>query len=255
MNNFRRVFIFIIVSTLIYEVLKLLNILSPILVAASKTITCFMAIAQVLRINNENKIIDTKYKVVSSNDYCIPIGIGLLFCAIGDFILQLDHSKTINQHHKTTNTYLSLFAYAIISFIIAHISFIIAFYRDGGNGHKIFFGIPFYILASFMIQLSVEKFTENEFILEIIITIYAITIATMGHRALSVSIDGYPGIPSARYAMYGGILFIISSSVFALGKYVYQLPYVIEYIIVRSTYVLALCFITLSCDGSKRWSA
>jgi uncharacterized membrane protein YhhN len=243
-NN--KVFSSVIIACTIYTIAEYSNYFSPIVAALFKTLPAFSCIYHVIRLK-KTSYAAKKYKTKSPGDYCNPVLIGLLFCAGGDFSLRLEDAGNEVQHIA-----IPYFLLGLLSFLIGHFFFIAAYISDGGNGLQFKWGVVCYLWAGGMVWICTQNIPSHDIILKLGVTIYGLTIATMTHRSISLYYDSYPGILSARIAMYGAIVFVVSDSILAFNRFVAPVPF--AQFLVLSTYFAALALITASCAGKERWA-
>lgn len=182
--------------------------------------------------------------------YCLPIMVGLLLCAGGDFFLRLDQSAAAAVDNNTPSPY---FLCGLVSFLIGHLMFIVAFWLDGGNGMQIKWGVGIVVYIAVYLRYLLTNIADDDMVLKVGVCVYCVAIGTMLHRSLSLSFDAYPRVESTLYATLGSAFFVVSDSILAYDRFISPVPF--AYIWVLGTYFPAIAFIASSCAGTNRWSA
>ncbi len=152
----------------------------------------------------------------SSVRYKLFISIGLVFCAIGDYTLQW-------------------FIIGLCFFFVGHVFYIIAFSRGAyALSSRVKISLLSYggIMA---VWIGGTLFMRGDSILAIAVTAYIGIILSMGWMAFRTR------VPSA---ITGALLFIASDSILAINRFITQLPFAHELIML--TYYGAQIFIVLS---------
>ncbi|MFF5997018.1 lysoplasmalogenase [Lysinibacillus sp. KU-BSD001] len=148
--------------------------------------------------------------------YYTLIGIGLIFCAIGDYTLQW-------------------FIVGLISFLIGHIFYITAF----SSGKKrvptaVKTGLLLYG-AAMAIWMCSTLFQKGEIVLTMAVFAYISVILTMGWTSFRTG---------STFAIIGALLFIASDSILAINKFIVAVPFSHE--LIMFTYYGAQIFIASS---------
>lgn len=145
------------------------------------------------------------------------ICIGLIFCAIGDYTLQW-------------------FIIGLSFFLIGHIFYIFAFRSTNEAKPPLYAKIIFAIYGAFMlIWIAGSLFQKGETILAIAVVAYIIVIMTMGWNSFRTG---------SRYAIIGAILFILSDSILATNRFMFDIPY--SHQLIMLTYYGAQFFLMVS---------
>lgn len=147
--------------------------------------------------------------------YKLIVCIGLLFCAIGDYSLQW-------------------FLIGLSSFLIGHIFYIAAF-RSTNTGHTplpVKIGLLLYGLVM-VIWIAGTLLNNGDTILAIAVLLYISVILTMGWTSFRVG---------TVWAIIGALLFIASDSVLAINRFIVDVAYAHE-IIMLTYYGAQLCFV------------
>ncbi len=145
----------------------------------------------------------------SSRTYGMAVAIGLLFAAAGDTFLMLPGDY---------------FLAGLICFLLTHCAYIFALTRDAKfAAHPGLFGafalVAFAVVAGLWTSLPPE--------MGIPVIIYALALGAMAAQAVSRlrQFSGTPAQATARFAAYGGLLFMISDTLLAYGRFRWQIPY------------------------------
>lgn len=151
---------------------------------------------------------------IRSPRYYVLVCTGLVFCAIGDYTLQW-------------------FIIGLISFLIGHIFYIAAF--SEGKEHvpnRVKAILLFY--GAFM-AIWICSTLSSEIVLAIAVLAYISVILAMGWMSCKTG---------SLYAKIGALSFILSDSILAVNKFITDIPFSHELIMV--TYYSAQIFISLS---------
>lgn len=147
----------------------------------------------------------------------ILIIIGLIFCAIGDYTLQW-------------------FLLGLTSFFIGHIFYISAFSTTNEKPVPISIKISLFCYGAIMaIWIGSTVFKQGDGILSIAVALYIAVILTMGWTAVRTG---------SKFALIGALSFILSDSILAINKFVIDVPFSHQAIML--TYYLAQLLIALS---------
>ncbi len=123
--------------------------------------------------------------------------------------------------------HLDFFVPGLAAFLVAQIQFAIIFfqYKNTEKGRT---GLTLF-LAIYLIGMSVLLYL-NLYDMMIPVFAYLIVISVMGFLAVGSTLP-------LKWAVYGALIFVISDSLIAINKFVYELPF--ERVFVMSTYYAA----------------
>lgn len=145
------------------------------------------------------------------------ISIGLIFCAIGDYTLQW-------------------FIIGLSFFLVGHIFYIFAFRSTKVANTPLYVKIILGLYGALMIiWIAGSLFQKGDMVLGIAVIAYILVILTMGWTSF------YTG---SKYAILGAVLFIASDSVLAINRFMFDVPFAHELIML--TYYGAQFFLMLS---------
>lgn len=151
---------------------------------------------------------------------------GLLFSCGGDILLMFGSGPSGNL----------FFISGLGIFLVAHICYILAFYHFAPKGMHInlLTAFLFYAVA---ISLVVYLWPALDLVMKIAVSIYALTISTMGIFAYG----NYQKLPfrAATFLLLGAISFIFSDSIIALNKFGSGVNIWMPRITIMSSYILA----------------
>eukprot|EP01102_Stenamoeba_stenopodia_P004150 TRINITY_DN1432_c3_g1_i1.p1 TRINITY_DN1432_c3_g1~~TRINITY_DN1432_c3_g1_i1.p1 ORF type:complete len:240 (-),score=25.62 TRINITY_DN1432_c3_g1_i1:244-963(-) len=167
----------------------------------------------------------------NSGSYNRWIRLGLLFCAGGDVLLEIEPIFALG------------FVAGLVSFLIGHICYVVAFYQ-GTQKIAILRAVPLYIYALGLFFYLKPKIPSE---LTWPVLAYALTIGTMGFRALARLGNDNCAVSSQKRAALGAILFILSDSLIAINRFETPIPHAHVYIMI--TYYLAQFLIAFSSIG------
>jgi uncharacterized membrane protein YhhN len=149
---------------------------------------------------------------------------GAFFACLGDIFLML----------KGAN----LFLPGLGSFLIMQWFYIFLFSNDVRKPvlrlQSIIYAVPYLLFTAGLLWVLLPAISHNP-VLTTAITIYAISIATMGWMSALRSQSNHTG--SFLYVLVGAIFFIISDGLIAIGKFLTPIPN--SALMVMSTYALA----------------
>jgi uncharacterized membrane protein YhhN len=159
------------------------------------------------------------------------LALGMLFCSIGDIILDLDRD--------------SLFVFGLGSFLVGHLFFIDSFARRLKLNQNALFPVAFYLLFSVgMGFILYNKIGDINLIVPVFIYLGAIfmmtTVATLR-------------VWRTNYVVLGAVTFMISDSLIAVDKFIFKLPVIplpggwevgLAPLSIMTTYYLAQYWIT-----------
>ncbi|HEV7307295.1 lysoplasmalogenase [Ensifer sp.] len=165
----------------------------------------------------------------SSRSYGLAVAIGLVSAAAGDTFLMLPGDY---------------FLAGLICFLLTHCAYIFALTRDAKlNAHPLVFCV-FGLLALAVVG---GLWTSLPSAMRIPVIIYALALGVMAAQAVSrgLQLKGTPREATGRYAAYGGLLFMLSDTLLAYGRFRWQIPYnalwvlgtyyAAQYLLARST--------------------
>ena len=145
------------------------------------------------------------------------VALALIFSWGGDVLLMLD----------------DMFVAGLVSFLIAHIFYIIAYQKTGaGKGKLRPFDIAAFALYGIVLIWILYPGLDG---MLVPVIAYALVLLTMGIWAHKRR--GETANASFRYVSAGVILFVISDSLIAVNKFVFDVPG--ERLLVMSTYIAA----------------
>ncbi|WP_442892342.1 lysoplasmalogenase [Ensifer sp. MJa1] len=145
----------------------------------------------------------------SPRTYGNAVAIGLVFAAAGDAFLMLPGDY---------------FLAGLICFLLTHCAYIFALTRDARfAAHPGVFGL--FALVAFAVVGGLWTALPPE--MRIPVIIYAVALGAMAAQAISRrrQLKGTSQQETARLAAYGGLLFMISDSLLAYGRFRWQIPY------------------------------
>ncbi|MFV9551723.1 lysoplasmalogenase [Algibacter sp. PT7-4] len=148
--------------------------------------------------------------------------IGLVFCLIGDVFLMFD----------------SYFIFGLVAFLIGHIFFIYAFTTINGISTNIKTLVPLVALACLVFFILKDHLGS----LLVPVILYIACIVFMVWQALNLYV--WKKDYAFLLILLGGILFLISDSVLAYRKFIFN--FTIAQFLVSTTYWLAITLISLS---------
>jgi len=172
----------------------------------------------------------------SSRAYGTAVAIGLIFAAAGDVFLMLPGDY---------------FLAGLVCFLLTHCTYIFALMRDARfAAHLGVFGF-FAVIALFVVG---GLWTSLPSPMRIPVVIYALALGAMAAQAISRArqLSGTSKGTAARFAAYGGLLFMISDTLLAYDRFRWQIPY--NALWVLGTYYAAQYFFARSTQAhdSKR---
>ena len=133
--------------------------------------------------------------------------IGLAFCAVGDALIIFS------------------FLPGLVAFLIGHLFYIYSFIKTGHfNWNRLYMLIPFTVFGAYIGFALISSLTSNgeeAFILPVIL--YLVIISLMGFTAFQTQ---------NKYLYFGSILFILSDTVLAWNKFIGDLLYSGEIIMI-----------------------
>ncbi|MER2038318.1 MAG: lysoplasmalogenase [Solibacillus sp.] len=145
------------------------------------------------------------------------ISIGLIFCAIGDYTLQW-------------------FIVGLSFFLTGHIFYIFAFRSTQEAKTPLSVKILLGLYGAFMVYwIAGNVFQKGDTVLAIAVIAYILVILTMGWTSFRTG---------CKYAIIGACLFIISDSILATNRFMFDVPYAHE--LIMFTYYGAQFFLMLS---------
>lgn len=165
-----------------------------------------------------------------SRSYGTAIAIGLIFAAAGDVFLMLPGDY---------------FLAGLVCFLLTHCAYIYALTRDVGfAAHK-----PIFALFA-LIALAVVGglWTSLPSQMRIPVIIYALALGAMSAQAMSRArqFSGTPRETAARFAACGGLLFLVSDTMLAYGRFRWDIPF--NALLVLGTYYAAQWFFARSTE-------
>ncbi|WP_077962896.1 lysoplasmalogenase [Ensifer adhaerens] len=166
--------------------------------------------------------------------YAWAVAIGLVFAAAGDIFLMLPGDY---------------FLAGLVCFLLTHCAYIYALTRDAK------FAESKGIFAAFaLVALAVVGglWTSLPAEMRIPVIIYALALGAMAAQAISRArqLSGTPEAMAARLAAYGGLLFLISDSILAYGRFRFAIPF--NALWVLGTYYAAQWLFARSTDDHLR---
>ena len=186
----------------------------------------------------------TSYSTYQKNKV---MGYGFLFCAIGDLFLQLDDTLHYDLY----------FIIGLISFLIGHHIFTIAFRLQKCNSISPYAMIFRTVLLAIMILVLKPVVTAinltGDSVLACAVVYYGCAIGLMADASYSVYYSY-----NNSYALYGSLIFVLSDSLLAFHKFVFELDFLGGTTAVLFTYYLAiglLCRATYELQPSSKQHA
>ncbi|MEI3854347.1 MULTISPECIES: lysoplasmalogenase [Ensifer] len=167
----------------------------------------------------------------SSRAYGTAVAIGLIFAAAGDVFLMLPGDY---------------FLAGLVCFLLTHCAYIFALTRDVRFAdHRGVFA--FFALVALLVVGGL--WTSLPSPMRIPVVIYALALGAMAAQAISRArqLSGTPQRTAARFAAYGGLLFLISDTVLAYGRFRWDIP--LNALWVLGTYYAAQWFFARSTES------
>ncbi|OCO98814.1 MULTISPECIES: lysoplasmalogenase [unclassified Ensifer] len=171
---------------------------------------------------------------VSARAYGTAVAIGLVFAAAGDTFLMLPGDY---------------FLAGLICFLLTHCAYIFALTRDAKLAahpgvFTTFALLAFAVVGGLWTSLPPE--------MRIPVIIYALALGAMAAQAISRArqFSGTPQEGAARLAACGGLLFMISDTLLAYGRFRWQIPY--NALWVLGTYYAAQYLFARSTEADDR---
>lgn len=156
-------------------------------------------------------------KVQVKSPYYWLISIGLIFCAVGDYTLQW-------------------FIIGLSFFLVGHIFYIFAFRSTNQQNTPLYVKIVLALYgAVMMLWIAGSLLQKGDTVLAIAVTAYIFVILTMGWTSFRTG---------SKFAVIGAILFIMSDSVLAINRFMFDVP--ASHILIMFTYYSAQFFLMLS---------
>lgn len=156
-------------------------------------------------------------KVQVKSPYYWLISIGLIFCAVGDYTLQW-------------------FIIGLSFFLVGHIFYIFAFRSTNQQNTPLYVKIVLALYgAVMMFWIAGSLLQKGDTVLAIAVTAYIFVILTMGWTSFRTG---------SKFAVIGAILFIMSDSVLAINRFMFDVP--ASHILIMFTYYGAQFFLMLS---------
>ncbi|MFL0583161.1 lysoplasmalogenase [Solibacillus silvestris] len=156
-------------------------------------------------------------KVHVKSPYYWLISIGLIFCAVGDYTLQW-------------------FIIGLSFFLVGHIFYIFAFRSTNQKNTPLYVKIFLALYgAVMMFWIAGSLLQKGDTVLAVAVIAYILVILTMGWTSFRTG---------SKFAVIGAILFIMSDSVLAINRFMFDVPY--SHILIMSTYYGAQFFLMLS---------
>lgn len=156
-------------------------------------------------------------KVRVKSPYYWLISIGLIFCAVGDYTLQW-------------------FIIGLSFFLIGHIFYIFAFRSTNSKNTPLSVKVLLALYGAFMMVWIAGSLVQKEdTVLAVAVTAYILVILTMGWTSFRTG---------SKFAVIGALLFIISDSVLAINRFMFDVAY--AHILIMFTYYGAQFFLMLS---------
>lgn len=151
---------------------------------------------------------------------------GFAFSWIGDVLLMLEPTKGEQ-----------FFVFGLLGFLIAHIFYIFAFYTHAYTKEKHYvLKSPAALIPFILFYLSIITWLWNDLgAMKIPVGVYSGIITTMGIFALNLRAV----LPKRIFGVLitGVVLFILSDTMIAIGKFKFPLPY--AHLSIMGTYILA----------------
>lgn len=156
-------------------------------------------------------------KVAPKATYYWLVSIGLIFCAIGDYTLQW-------------------FIVGLCFFLTGHIFYIFAFRSAHVAKTPLYVKIILGVYGAIMMfWIAGSLFEKGDYVLAIAVVAYILVILTMGWMSFRTG---------SSYAIIGAVLFIMSDSILAINRFMFDVSYSHELIML--TYYGAQFFFMLS---------
>jgi len=154
---------------------------------------------------------------------------GLFFSWTGDVLLEFSSREA------------SMFIAGLVGFLLAHVMYLIVFIKTPGK--NVIFSNRYYLLIPVIAYGTFFLFFINDYLGEMRgpVIIYAIIMLAMLTGALN-RIDKVNRV-SFVMTLAGAVLFVISDSLIAVGKFIH--PFAISTVLIMTTYVAAQLFITI----------
>lgn len=145
------------------------------------------------------------------------ISIGLIFCAVGDYTLQW-------------------FIIGLSFFLIGHIFYIFAFRSTDSKNTPLYVKILLALYGTFMmVWIAGSLLQKGDTVLAVAVTAYILVILTMGWTSFRTG---------SKFAVIGALLFIMSDSVLAINRFMFEVAY--SHILIMFTYYGAQFSLMLS---------
>ncbi|AMO84087.1 YhhN-like protein [Solibacillus isronensis B3W22] len=156
-------------------------------------------------------------KVHVKSPYYWLISIGLIFCAVGDYTLQW-------------------FIIGLSFFLVGHIFYIFAFRSTNQQNTPLYVKVFLALYgAVMMFWIAGSLLQKGDAVLAIAVTAYILVILTMGWTSFRTG---------SKFAVIGATLFIMSDSVLAINRFMFDVAY--SHILIMFTYYGAQFFLMLS---------
>ncbi|MDF8352671.1 lysoplasmalogenase [Ensifer adhaerens] len=162
--------------------------------------------------------------------YAWAVAIGLVFAAAGDVFLMLPGDY---------------FLVGLVCFLLTHCTYIYALTRDAKFAESKGIFAAFALVALAVVGGLWTSLPDE---MRIPVIIYALALGAMAAQAISRArqLSGTPRATAARLAAYGGLLFLISDSILAYGRFRFAIPF--NALWVLGTYYAAQWFFARSTD-------
>ncbi len=169
-----------------------------------------------------------------SSAYAWAVAIGLVFAAAGDVFLMLPGDY---------------FLAGLVCFLLTHCAYIYALTRDAKFAESKGIFAAFALMALAVVGGLWTSLPEA---MRIPVIIYALALGAMAAQAISRArqLSGTPEATAARFAAYGGLLFMISDSILAYGRFRFAIPF--NALWVLGTYYAAQWLFARSTDDRIR---
>ncbi|WDZ76614.1 lysoplasmalogenase [Ensifer adhaerens] len=167
----------------------------------------------------------------STRAYGAAVASGLIFAAAGDVFLMLPGDY---------------FLAGLVCFLLTHCAYIVALTRDARfAAHLGVFGL-FALIALLVVA---GLWTSLPSPMRIPVVIYALALGAMAAQAISRArqLSGTAQDATARYAAIGGLLFLVSDTVLAYGRFRWDIPF--NALWVLGTYYAAQWFFARSTES------
>ncbi|MGF6154774.1 putative membrane protein YhhN [Ensifer sp. KUDG1] len=166
----------------------------------------------------------------TSSAYTWAVAMGLVFAAAGDVFLMLPGDY---------------FLAGLVCFLLTHCAYIYALTRDARFADSKGIFAAFALVALAVVGGLWTSLPED---MRIPVIIYALALGVMAAQAISRArqLAGTPQATAARFAAYGGLLFLISDSILAYGRFRFAIPF--NALWVLGTYYAAQWFFARSTD-------